>query len=173
MSQPLLIRKFKWLKKAKIELIDIESINVDSQKGYILVDLEYPEKMHDSHKAYPLTPESLVAQREWISNYRLELLGDRPAPKVKKLTPNLHNKYKHVLHYHNLQLYLSLGMKLKRIHQILKFNQEPWMRSYIDLNTNLRKNAKSDFEKDFYKLMKNSVFGKIYRESIVRESQDV
>ena len=67
---------------------------------------------------------------------------------------------KNVVHYRNLQLYLSLGMKLKKVHRILEFNEKPWMEPYIRLNTELRKKAKSAFEKDFYKLMNNSVFGK-------------
>ena len=74
--------------------------------------------------------------------------------------PNLMDKTKYVLHYRNLQLYLSLGMKLKKIHRILEFNEAPWMEPYIRMNTEFRKKSKSAFEKDFYKLMNNSVFGK-------------
>ena len=78
---------------------------------------------------------------------------------VKKLTPNLSNKTKYVLHYRNLQLYLSLKMRLTKIHRILKFKQSDWMKKYIDFNTE-KKNAANDFEKDFFKLMINSVYGK-------------
>ena len=79
---------------------------------------------------------------------------------VTKLIPNLRNKTKYVLHYRNLQLYLSLGTKLKKIHRMLKFKKSDWMKKYIDFNTEKGKNATKDFEKDFFKLMINSVYGK-------------
>ena len=79
---------------------------------------------------------------------------------VKKLIPNLGNKTKYVLQYRNLQLYLSLGIKLTKIHRALQFKQSDWMKKYIEFNTEKRKNATNDFEKDFFKLMINSVYGK-------------
>ena len=79
---------------------------------------------------------------------------------VKKLIPNLSNKTKYVLHYRNLQMYLSLGMKLAKIHRVLKFKQPDWMKKYIDFNTEKRKNATNDFEKDSFKLTINSVYAK-------------
>ena len=78
---------------------------------------------------------------------------------VKNLIPNLRNKTKYVLHYRNLQLYLFLGMKLTKIHRMLKFKQSDWMKKYIGFNTEKRKNATNDFEKDFFKLMINSACG--------------
>ena len=79
---------------------------------------------------------------------------------VKNLISNLRNKTNYVVHYRNLQLYLSLGMKLSKIHRVLKFKQSDWMKNYIDFNTEKRMNAANDFEKDFFKLMVNSVYGK-------------
>ena len=79
---------------------------------------------------------------------------------VKKLIPNLGNKTKYVLHYKNLQLYLSLGMRVTKIHRVLKFKQSDWMEKYIDFNTDKRKNAANDFENDFFNLIINSVYGK-------------
>ena len=80
---------------------------------------------------------------------------------LKKLIPNLNNKTNYVVHCRNLQLYLSLGMKLIKIHRVLEFKQSDWMKKYINFNTEKRMNAANDFEKDFFKLMINSVYGKI------------
>ena len=79
---------------------------------------------------------------------------------IKKLIPNLGDKTNYVVHYGNLQLYLSLGMKLTKIHGVLKFKQFDWMKKYINFNTEKRKNAANDFEKDSFKLIINSVYGK-------------
>lgn len=75
---------------------------------------------------------------------------------VAKLIPTLADMEHYVLYYRNLQLYLSLGLKLKKIHRVLEFDQSPWLRQYIDHNTKKRMNAQNSFEK----LMNNSVFGK-------------
>ena len=122
--------------------------------------MEYPKHLHKLHNDYPLDPEKLSVKEEWLSPYQTDLLENKSMLHCPKLVPNLMNKKKYVVHYRNLQLYLSLGMKVTKIHRVLEFNEKPWMEPYIRLNTDLRKQAKSTFEKDFYKLMNNSVFGK-------------
>ena len=106
------------------------------------MDLEYPKELHDLHNDYPLAPERLK-----IGN-------------AEKLIPNLFDKEKYIVHHHSLKQYEELGLKIKKIHRGIKFREEPWMKSYIELNTDLRAKGKNDFEKDFFKLMNNSVFGK-------------
>ena len=138
------------------------SIGKKSKIGFILeVDLEYPEKLHASHNDL-LAPEKLAMSYEMLPDYCKKIankyrikVGD-----VKKLIPNLGNKTNYVLHYRDLQLYLSLGMKLTKIHRVLKFKQSDWMKKYIDFNNEKRKNTANSFEKDFFKLMINSVYGK-------------
>ena len=159
MSQALPTGGFKWVKDLQSLEKKIASTTADAKKGYILeVDLEYPHELHDAHNAYPLAPENRKVPKEWLSEYQQQLLGTSVV--VDKLVPNLCHKKKYVVHYRNLQLYMDLGMKLTKIHRALQFDQSAWMEPYIQLNTELRKKATTDFEKDLYKLMNNSVFGK-------------
>ena len=114
------------------------------------------------HNNYSLAPEKLAISYEMLSDY-CKKIADKYGIKVgdvKKLIPNLGDKTNYVVHYRNLQLCLSLGMKLTKIHKILKLKQSDWMKKYIDFNTEKRKNAANDFEKDFFMLMINSVYGK-------------
>ena len=146
-----------------VDELDVMSIHKKSDVGYILeVDLKYPDKLHDLHNDYPLAPEKLAVTNDMPSKYCKEIankynikVGD-----AKKIIPNLGNKTKYVVHYKNLQLYLSLGIKLTKIHRVLKFKQSNWMKKYIDFNTKERMGATNDFEKDFFKLMSNSFYGK-------------
>ena len=161
-SQYLPTSGFRWVDDCQQLTKTIAEHPADGPEGYILeVDLDYPEDLHDAHNSYPLAPERMVVEKGWMSEYQHSLLGVGDAPTdVQKLVPNLCNKSRYVLHYRNLQLYMSLGLRLTVVHRALWFDQSPWMEPYIRKNTELRKKATSDFEKDLYKLMNNSVFGK-------------
>ncbi|MEW8545032.1 MAG: hypothetical protein AB2693_16025, partial [Candidatus Thiodiazotropha sp.] len=143
----------------------------DGDTGYILeVALAYPKNLHDSHNDYPLAPEQKQVKDDQLSPYAANLweklhgkTDSEPLPsraKVEKLMTTLEDKEKYVVHYRNLQLYLQLGLEIKDIHRILEFRQDAWMKPYIDFNTEMRKKATSTFQKNFYKLMNVSVFGK-------------
>ena len=119
---------FKWMTEEELE-------NWRDHSCILEVDLEYPEGLHDLHNEYPLAPERLMIN------------------KVEKLIPNLNDKKRYVLHYENLKLYESLGLKITYIHRGIKFEESDWMKPYIDLNTRLRAEAKNEFEKDFFKLL--------------------
>ena len=151
MSEYLPYGGFKWLKN--VDGFDVNSISEKSEIGYFLeVDLEYPDELHELHNDYPLAPEKLAVFSDMLSKYCKEI-ADKYGIKVgdvKKLIPNLGNKTNYVVHYRNLQLYLSLGMKLTKIHRVLTFKQSDWMKKYIDFNTEKRMNAANDFEKYFF-----------------------
>ena len=135
MSKPLPIDCFRFMNNEEMK-------NWESMPCILEVDLEYPEHLHDLHNDYPLAPERVTVN------------------KVEKLIPNLNDKTKYVIHHETLKLYLSLGLKLTKIHRGITFDECAWLKPYIDLNTDLRAKATNDFEKDFFKLMNNSVFGK-------------
>ena len=163
MSQYLPFSGFKWFNQKEISDFCLNSISENSSIGYILeVDLEYPSELHELHNDYPLAPEKLEINQNMLSHYYFNIANEYGIKigGVNKLVPNLGNKSKYVVHYRNLQLYLSLGMKLTKIHRILKFKQSGWLKKYIDFNTDKRKNAPNTFEKDFFKLKNNSAFGK-------------
>ena len=133
MSQLLSTGGFKWTEVKPEEISRLAKLK---NKGYLLeVDVKYPKELHDSH------------------NNLLFMCKKLKTNGVQKLIPNLYDKKKYVIHS---RAWISIG----KIHRAIELNQSNWMKGYIDFNTQLRTQAKNDFEKDFYKLMNNSVFGK-------------
>lgn len=162
MSQKLPLNDFKW----NTDIWDMDkimSISADSDIGYFFeVDKDYPNHLHDKHQYYPCAVEKMKITEDMLSPYqkmlhkKLELSNSN----VSKLVPNLQDKKKYIVHYRNLQLYLDQGLVLTKVHRVLEFHQEEFLKPYVDLNTQYRTEAKNDFEKDFFKLMNNAMFGK-------------
>ena len=154
MFKKIPVNEFKWLNSNKINKEFIKNYNENNKKGYILeVDVKYPKKLLNLHSDLPFFPE------------RMEI------NKRKKLVCNLYNKKKYVVQVNSLKQALNHGLKLKKIHRVIEFNQKAWLKPYIEMNTELRKLAKNDFEKDLFKLMNNLVFGKTMEN--IREHRDI
>ena len=147
----------------ELSTLDVTDIAEDADNGYILeVDLEYPDSLHEDHSDYPLAPGRRPINKKQLTPYSQQLideLGMKGKP-TEKLVPTLHDKTKYVLHYRNLKQYMSLGLRLTKIHRAIGFHQSKWLQPYIDFNTEMWKATKNTFENDFCKLMNNSVFGK-------------
>ena len=166
MGEYLLYEGFKWLKN--VDEFDVMSINEKSPVGYFLqVDLEHSDKLHELYNDYPLAPQKLAVSSDMLLKY-CKKVADKYKIKdgdVKKLIPNLCNKTNYVVNYKNFQLYLSLVMKLTKIHRVLKLKQSDWMKKYINFNTEKRMNTANDFEKGFLKLIINSAYGKLTKKN--------
>ncbi len=157
MCQYLPQKNFKW-NNEQWDDAKILSIDDKAATGYMFdVDLHYPKELHDLHNGYALAPENIAVTNDMLNKWQTV---DRKETKVKKLITSFNDKKRFGLNYRLLKLYLQLGLKITKIHRVLQFTQSNFMDSYIMKNTNERKQAKNDFEKDFYKLMNNSVYGK-------------
>lgn len=174
MSYKLPIKSFEWCSDDDIEYLNnnLMSIPDDNDVGYSLrVDLEYPKKLHDYHNDFPFFPEHKVITEDMLSPYQKKLMNKKlgSLSKTSKLIASLNDKDKIVVDYRTLKQAIKHGLKLKKIHSAIKYNQENWLKSYIDKNTELRTKAESDFEKDFFKLMNNSVYGKTIENVLKRQ----
>ena len=157
MSQKLPVRNFKWIEKGDISKFNedfIKNHDENSDKGYIFeVYVKYPEKICMLHSDLAFLPERMKIN------------------KCTKLTGTIQNKENYIIHITALKEAINHGLKLGKVHKVIEFDQEAWLKPYIDMNTDLRKQAQNDFEKDFLKLMNNSVFGKTKEN--VRNHRDI
>ena len=149
MSQILPINGFKWVKKSRLSRFNemfIKNYDENSDKGYFFeVDIDYPKKLFNVHKDLPFLTEK------------------KKVNKVEKLIFSIEDKENYVVHIKVLKQALNHGLVLKKVHRIIQFYQKDWLKPYIDMNTELRKKAKNDFQKDFFKLMNNSVLEKQWK----------
>ena len=136
MSQRFPLNNFEWIEDTSQFNEDfIKSYNEESDEGHFLeVDVQYHEKLHELHNDLPFLPERIKIE------------------KVEKLVTNLHDETEHVIHIKNLKQALNHGLVLKKFHRVIQFNQNTSLKPYIDLNTKLKKKAKNNFEKDFFKI---------------------
>src|SRR6266550_465384 len=187
LSDVLPVRDFRWVPEKQVEWmynrfqspehLDYTFPDAGSTGYFLEVDLDYPPQIHDLHSDLPLAPEAMVYdlngtgsdpninhQRtitiDMLSPKSRDLLQTMKQGKVKKLVPNLFPKVKYVLHYRNLKYYLAHGMKLTKIHRVIRFYQQPWLAPYVKFNTQKRREASTEFLKSLYKLIINAVFGK-------------
>ena len=134
-SQYLPTGGFKWLTPKQLNKIMSKTMLPDNKKGYIFeVDLDYPQELHELYNDYPLAAEKMKVTPDMPSPYGKniqEQLGIT-IEQVAELIPSLSSNNNYVLHYRNLQLYLSLGLKLKKVHRVLEFGQSPWFGQYIN-----------------------------------------
>ena len=146
MSQKLPINGFKWVEKSKLSGFNerfIKNYNENSGVGYFLeVDFDYLKELFNLHKDLPFPPER------------------KKVNKREKLICSIEDKEKYVVHIRALKQALYHGLILKKVHRVIKFNQKAWLKPYINMNTKYRIEAKNEFEKNFFKIMINSVFGK-------------
>ena len=164
MSLPLPVGNFQWLTDEEIKKFDLSIVKTDESKGFLIeADIAYPKSLHDSHNDFPLCPEHVAPQYDELSNLQKELIELYNLPKqskLKKLIPNLKDKEKYVLSGTTLQLYVDLGLQIKKIHRIISYDQSRWLEPFISFNTNKRAEAKDKFTQDFLKLTNNSCYGK-------------
>ena len=143
MVQNLPTHGFLWKEAEDFTPEKIDELVKKDKRGYLLeVDVEYPKELHENHNELPFLTERMNMGR------------------VEKLVPNLKDKKRYVVQIKALSQAFKHGLKLKKVHRVIEFQQSRWMKAYIMLNTRLRKDAKNEFEKDFFKLKNNSVFGK-------------
>ena len=157
MSQKLPVNDFESIKKEELSNYPEGFIKNYDENGNIVyfpeLDIDYPKELFNLHKDLPFLSES------------------KKVNKVEKLICSMKNKEKYRIHVRSLKQALNHGLKLKKLHRVIQFNQKDWLKPYIDMNTKLRKEAKHDFEKDFFKIINNSFMGKTMEN--VRNHRDI
>ena len=149
MSQYLPTGNFRWMTDKEINRIDLGKYKADGKKRLIPeMDLEYPQELHNLHNDYPVSPEKIKVSNSMLSEYCKKIAEKYKISigQVNKLIPTLRDKEEYVLHYRNLQLYLDLGLKTKKVHRVLEFDQFPWLKVQMKcffLFPNLKEQQKS------------------------------
>eukprot|EP01044_Picomonas_judraskeda_P004016 COSAG03_NODE_344_length_8812_cov_3.890049_4_plen_365_part_00 len=174
MVQPLPEGDFQWEMERDADKLIEQYANNPERGAIVKCDLHYPTELHDSHNDYPLAPERKLVTQDMLSPYAQKMQQQLKIGRdvSEKLVPNLQDKTDYVVDIRNLKFYRDHGLQITKVSKVISFRQSTWMKPYIDFNTEMRKQAKNDFEKDFYKLMCNSCFGKTMENVRNRISMD-
>jgi hypothetical protein len=171
LGQLLPTSNFRWLTEEESVPIDWLNIDTEGESGYVLkVDLEYPRDIHDKTQDFPLAPEPGEVTEEMFTEFMREQWARRCEFRrcggqikyrpEKKLLMTCRNKLEYVVHFKLLKFYLEMGMRITRVHAVIKFTQTALFKKYIDDNSARRQLAADDFTKDYYKLLNNALYGK-------------
>ena len=161
---------FAWMDPAAVAAKDWSQYSDDDEMGYILeVDLSYPAHLHEAHNSLPLAPHPQQIDESMLSPYAKRCLhhlrGEGAKHRSEKLATTFLPRLKYVVHACNLALYLSLGMKLERIHRVIQFRATRFLKSYVDFCTSKRAASQTGFRKRLFKAFSNSNFGKFIEQS--------
>ena len=156
-------KDFKWISVTDKHINTVLNKKDHSLNGYFLeADMYCPDELHDYQNCFPMAAEKLKITKEMLSSQQIDDIKkfDIKIGTTEKLIPNLFPKKHYITHYKNLKYYLANGWILTKVHRILEFKQAPWMKPYIDFNTEKRMQATNEPDKKVFKLMINSVYGK-------------
>ncbi|XP_021958954.1 uncharacterized protein LOC110854831 [Folsomia candida] len=174
-------KDYKWLTEYELSRVRanpnafVNSLQDDAETGYFFeVNLEIPPEIHNKLNDYPPAPTKRCVNKDEVAPHQHQQIQDLQVPesmfKNAKLVADLLPKQHYVTHYRNLKMYIKLGLVITQVHRAVKFTQRAWMKPFILFNTEMRKKAITDFEKDFFKLLNNSSFGKTIEQKRKRTS---
>lgn len=189
-SQKLPISDLSWVEPEEFQRFDWFSMSEDQEFGYVAeVTLEYPEELHKLHSSFPVAAEKVRITEGSLSPYAkgtfrscifyLNHITGRPCKlisdcfkllygggqeerkyKADKLTSTFDTRVKYVVHYLNLRLYLHLGLKLRKVHRVVKFRQTFFVKKYINICNKQRRLSQTEFGKQLWKNWSNVIYGK-------------
>ena len=143
-----------------VRLEDILNTSDDSDIGYFIeVDLKYPDNIKEKTKYFPFAPDNKKMDPDDFSDFMKKIKPDAYT-QTKKLICDWSDKKNYLVHYRMLKFYVRHGMVIDKVHEIKSFKQSKWLEKYINFETQKRNQAVNDFEKDFYKLLKNAFYEK-------------
>lgn len=163
MIQPSRYKDFEFIEANEKNIRKVLESPYDSKHRYFVeADLECRDELHYDHNDFSMTPEKISVTLDMLSPVQIETISKHivSVGYNKKIIPDLGSKEKYVLHYRNLKYYTPNGLKITKIHRILRFRQKSWMKKYINFNTQRRMNPTNEADKNLYKLMNNAVHGK-------------